>query len=81
MDNKNNKEDIIKIIIFVGLIVILSILAILVHTNYDLEKRNTIINAEDFPLNDFDENKVQEIQGTNGVYYYELEDYGDFQDQ
>lgn len=81
MDNKKNKEDIIKIVIFAGLIVILSILAILVHTDYELEKKNTIINAEDFPINNFDENRVQEIQGTNGVYYYELEDYGDFQEQ
>ncbi|MBQ3409605.1 MAG: hypothetical protein IJH12_10440 [Clostridia bacterium] len=81
MDSKKNKEDIIKIIIFAGLIVILSILAILVHTDYELEKKNTIINAEDFPINNFDENRAQEIQGTNGVYYYELEDYGDFQEQ
>lgn len=81
MDSKKNKKDIIKIIIFAGLIVILSILAILVHTDNDLEKKNTIINAEDFPINDFDENRVQEIQGTNGFYYYKLEDYGDFQEQ
>ena len=81
MDSKKNKKDIIKIIIFAGIIVILSILAILVHTDNDLEKKNTIINAEDFPINDFDENRVQEIQGTNGFYYYKLEDYGDFQEQ
>lgn len=78
MLDKTNKEDIIKIIIFAIIIILLSVFAIVVHKNYDFdieEKRN----IENIPINDLDPNKVKLIQGVNGIYYYELEDYGDFQ--
>lgn len=81
MENRNNNEEIIKIIILAIIIVFLIIFAIIVHKNYDfnLEKKNVIINENDFPMERLDENKIQQIQGIDGVYYYEMDDYGDFQ--
>lgn len=81
MKNRNNNEEIIKIIIFAIIIVFLLIIASIVHKNYDfnLEKKNVIINANDFPMERLDENKIQQIQGIDGVYYYEMDDYWDFQ--
>lgn len=81
MKNRNNKEEIIKIIILSLIVAFLIIFAIILHKNYDfnLEKRNMIINADDFQIEGLEENKIQQIHGIDGIYYYEMEDYGDFQ--
>ena len=75
MKNINSKEEFIKIM------VLLIIFAIVIHKNYNFnsESKNKIINTEDFPIDNLNQNKIQEVQGVNNIYYYELEDYGDFQ--
>lgn len=81
MKNTDNKEEFIKLIIFAIIIILLIIFAMIIHRNYDFdsETKNRIINTEDFPIDNLNQNKIQEIQGANNIYYYELEDYGDFQ--
>lgn len=81
MKNTDKKEEFTKIIIWAVIIVLLIIVAVVIHKNYnfDLESKNEIINTEDFPIDNLNQNKIQQIQGINDMYYYELEDYGDFQ--
>lgn len=81
MKNTDNKEEFIKLIIFAIIIILLIIFAMIIHRNYDFdsETKNRIINTEDFPIDNLNQNKIQEVQGVNNIYYYELEDYGDFQ--
>lgn len=81
MKNTDNKEEFIKLIIFAIIIILLIIFATIIHRNYDFdsETKNRIINTEDFPIDNLNQNKIQEVQGVNNIYYYELEDYGDFQ--
>lgn len=81
MKNTDKKEEFTKIIIWAVIIVLLIIFAVVIHKNYnfDLESKNEIINTEDFPIDNLNQNKIQQIQGINDMYYYELEDYGDFQ--
>lgn len=81
MKNTDNKEEFIKLIIFAIIIILLIIFAMIIHRNYDFdsETKNRIINTEDFPIDNLNQNKIQEVQGVNNIYYYELEDYEDFQ--
>lgn len=81
MKNTDNKDEFTKIIIWAMIIVLLSIFAIAIHKNYNFnsESKKEIINTEDFPINNLNQNKMQQIQGDSNIYYYELEDYGDFQ--
>lgn len=79
--NENNKGEIVRIIIFGIIVVVLSVFAIIVYKNFQFDvKGNSIkININDLPINNLDENKIEQIESVNGIYYYEIEDYGDFQ--
>ncbi len=81
MLDKSNREDIIKIIVFAIIIILLSIFAIVIHKNYDfdMEEKKDVEDIENIPINDLEPNKIKKIEGLNGIYYYEMEDYGDFQ--
>ena len=74
MKNTDNKEEFIKLIIFAIIIILLIIFAMIIHRNYDFdsETKNRIINTEDFPIDNLNQNKIQEVQGVNNIYYYEL---------
>lgn len=79
--NENNKGEIVRIIIFGIIVVVLSVFAIIVYKNFQFAvKGNSFkININDLPINNLDENKIEQIESVNGIYYYEIEDYGDFQ--
>ncbi|MBO5348432.1 MAG: hypothetical protein J6A89_01235 [Clostridia bacterium] len=79
--NENNKGEIVRIIIFGIIVVVLSVFAIIVHKNFqfDVKGNSFKININDLPINNLDENKIEQIEGVNGIYYYKMEDYGDFQ--
>ena len=79
--NENNKCDIGRIIVFGIIIVVLSVVSIIVHKNFQFDTKGNSFktNINDLPINNLDENKIEQIEGVNGIYFYETEDYGDFQ--
>lgn len=82
MGDKSNKDELIKIVVLGIIIVILVVVSIIINKSKinPSENENNIKNANDFPIENIDSDRIEVIDDINGIYYYELEDYGDSQD-